>query len=222
MPKPIWSLQAALQTRHTWLSFRSQKCAKEWERSEWLPKQAPRNYSCLGAKETSMDRTFAVRSSQHKGASTFTILQALEDSTLDLYQMVWAESWWEGKISLYMYNKAGSAFLLTTWQTRAPNEETILERKSRRWRHLPWSPLCFLLFGGILSILGCWENCSHRSGLGKSPLEQNCTPGRKKQASCGQASLMCPLTQGSLKHNIRTYLVGARLFCWWKRKQTPS
>lgn len=33
MPKPIWRLQAALQTRHTWLSLLSKKRVREWERS---------------------------------------------------------------------------------------------------------------------------------------------------------------------------------------------
>lgn len=78
MPKPIGGSQAALQTKHTWLPLLSQKCAKEWERSKRLSKQAPRNYFCLRAKETSMHKTVATRGSQqHIGTSTFSILQAL-------------------------------------------------------------------------------------------------------------------------------------------------
>lgn len=69
MPKPIWGLQAALQTKHTGLSLLSHKCAKERERSERLSKQTPCNYFCLRAKETSMDKAVAMRGSQqHMGA----------------------------------------------------------------------------------------------------------------------------------------------------------
>lgn len=64
MPKPIWGLQAALQTKHTGLSLLSHKCAKERERSERLSKQTPCNYFCLRAKETSMDKAVATRGSQ--------------------------------------------------------------------------------------------------------------------------------------------------------------
>ena len=90
MPKPIWGLQAALRTRHTRLSLLSEKRAKEWERSGWLSKQAPRRYFCLGAKETGVDKTASARASQqHQGASTFC--RAWKAALLDLHQVAQSE-----------------------------------------------------------------------------------------------------------------------------------
>lgn len=91
MPKPIWGLQAALQTRHTWLSLLSEKCAKEWERSGWLPKQAPHHYFCVRAKETGVDKTALARASQQHQPGCKHVLQGLEGRTLDLHRMARSE-----------------------------------------------------------------------------------------------------------------------------------
>ena len=88
----------------------------------------------------------------------------------------------------------------------APAPKRILDRqRQERETHSPWSPLGFWWFAGTVSTLGCRGNCWHRSGFRKPLPEQNCAPGRKKQAWWGQASSRYPSACGSLENStVRT------------------